>query len=393
MKPEKRWRVLVALSLARVSMGFQFQAVASTAPLLSDSLGFDQAQIGWLVGLYLLPGVALALPGGMLGARFSDKRVVLLGLMLMAAGGFGFALSSDIVGASIARAVMGMGAVLLNVLFTKMVTDWFAGRERVLAMSVLVNTWPIGIALALLTLGAVAQSVSWQAAFVATAVLAALGMASVSFGYTPAPGAPTAQKADLGSLTRREWLLIGATGLPWMFYNAAYNLLVAFLPTYFVRSGLSIVPAGGLTALNTILSIASIQAGGFLVRRCGHADLMVYLSLTGWALALIGLLTSGTVLPWIIASGLIAGLPAGVFISRPGEVLRAETRSTGMGVFYTIFYVGMAIVPPLAGAMSDRTGSSAAPIWFAAACITVCAGAHALGRSLQRSFAADAPLA
>src|SRR3990172_10481445 len=89
LKPEKRWRVLVALSLARVSMGFQFQAVASTAPLLSDSLGFDQAQIGWLVGLYLLPGVALALPGGMLGARFGDKRGPLLGLAVMAAGGVG----------------------------------------------------------------------------------------------------------------------------------------------------------------------------------------------------------------------------------------------------------------------------------------------------------------
>jgi len=35
---------------------------------------------------------------------------------------------------------------------TKMVTDWLAGRELVLAMAVFVNAFPIGIGLALLSL-------------------------------------------------------------------------------------------------------------------------------------------------------------------------------------------------------------------------------------------------
>ena len=176
-----------------------------------------------------------------------------------------------------------------------------------------------------------------------------------------------------------------------MVYNAGYALLVAFLPTHFVSSGLSIVSAGGMTALNTILVIASVQAGGLLVQRYGRADLIVHSSLAAMVLALIGLLTSATPLPWLIASGLIAGLPAGVFVSLPGEVLRAESRSTGMGIFYTIYYAGIAIVPPVAGAMSDRTGSSAAPIWMAAACFAISAGVYALARSLRRSFAADEP--
>ena len=390
MKLERRWQILAALALARVSMGFQFQAVASSAPLLSEQLGFDQAQIGWLVGLYLLPGVAIALPGGMLGGRFGDKRVAVFGLALMAAGGVGFAFAGDIGGASVARALMGVGAVLLNVLLAKMVTDWFAGKELVLAMSILINTWPIGIGLALLSLGVVAQDVSWQAAFVATSGLALLGMLSVFFGYTPAPDAPEVQKVDFHSLTRREWLLVSATAFPWMFYNAAYALQVAFLPTYFVRSGLSIAVAGGFTALNTILIIASVQAGGLLVQRYGRVDLIVYASLAGMVLTLIGLLTSTAPLPWIIALGLIVGLPAGIFVALPGQVLRAESRSTGMGIFYTVYYAGMAIVPPVAGAISDRSASSAAPIWFAAACFAACAAAHALLRSLQRSTAGSA---
>ena len=389
MKIEQRWRVLAALSLARVGMGYQFQSVAATAPLLSDSLGFDAAQIGWLVGLYLLPGIAFALPGGMLGARFGDKRMVLIGLALMMAGGLGFAFSGDIVEASFARATMGVGGVVLTVLLVKMVTDWFAGKELVLAMSILINTWPIGIGIALLSQGALAQSVSWPAAFVATAAMAALGMASVFFGYTPAPGAPVAQQVDLRALARQEWILLSATSLPWMIYNAAYVLGVAFLPIYFVDAGLSIVSAGGLTAINTILIIVSVQAGGLLVQRFGHADGIVYCSLAGWALATIGVMTSSAPLPWIIASGLIGGLPAGVLVSLPGEVLRAESRSTGMGIFYTMYYTGVAVAPPLAGAIAVQTASSAAPIWMAIACAATSAGAFSMVRWLQKSAAAQ----
>jgi len=389
MKIEQRWRVLAALSLARVGMGYQFQSVAATAPLLSDSLGFDAAQIGWLVGLYLLPGIAFALPGGMLGARFGDKRMVLIGLALMMAGGLGFAFSGDIVEASFARATMGVGGVVLTVLLVKMVTDWFAGKELVLAMSILINTWPIGIGIALLSQGALAQSVSWPAAFVATAAMAALGMASVFFGYTPAPGAPVAQQVDLRALARQEWILLGATSLPWVFYNAAYVLSVSFLPIYFVDSGLSIVSAGGLTAINTILIIVSVQAGGLLVQRFGHADGIVYCSLAGWALATIGVMTSSAPLPWIIASGLIGGLPAGVLVSLPGQVLRAESRSTGMGIFYTMYYTGVAVAPPLAGAIAVQTASSAAPIWMAIACAATSAGAFSMVRWLQKSAAAQ----
>jgi MFS family permease len=170
--------------------------------------------------------------------------------------------------------------------------------------------------------------------------------------------------------------------------NAAYVLIVAFLPIYFVHSGFSIVSAGGLTAINTIAVIASVQAGGLLVQRFGHADAIVYCSLAGWALATIGIVTSPTPLPWLIAAGLIGGLPAGVLISLPGEVLRAESRATGLGVFYTMVFAGMAIAPPVGGAIAVRTGSNAAPIWMAVACIAAVAGAFSVARWLQKSAAA-----
>lgn len=83
----RRWWYLAALTLARAAMGFQFQSVAALAPLVAGTLGLDKTQLGWLIGLYLLPGVVFALPGGLLGARFGDKRLVLIGLALMVSAG------------------------------------------------------------------------------------------------------------------------------------------------------------------------------------------------------------------------------------------------------------------------------------------------------------------
>ena len=82
-----RWIMLAVLTTARLAMGFQFQSVGSASPFLVADLGIDYASVGFLIGLYLLPGVALALPGGFIGKRFGDKRVVVAGLLLMFIGG------------------------------------------------------------------------------------------------------------------------------------------------------------------------------------------------------------------------------------------------------------------------------------------------------------------
>src|SRR5437763_2971447 len=63
MMPEmaNRWVALAVVFVTRSSMGVQFQAIASVAPLLVSDLGLSYTQIGWLIGIYMLPGTLLAL--------------------------------------------------------------------------------------------------------------------------------------------------------------------------------------------------------------------------------------------------------------------------------------------------------------------------------------------
>ncbi len=183
-----RWTILLVLFLARAAMGFRFQSIASVSPLLVADLAIDFALPGALVGGYMLPGVIVAIPGALLGQRFGDKRIVLLGLALMVLGSALVAGADRYAVALVGRVVSGAGAALLNVLLAKMVADWFVNRELSTAMAIPVTSWPLGIGLGLVTLGPLAVATSWALAIQATAWVCAAALALVAAAYrSPAP--------------------------------------------------------------------------------------------------------------------------------------------------------------------------------------------------------------
>src|SRR5262245_65108042 len=168
-------------------MGFQYQSVAAVAPLIARDLGLTLADIGLLFGLYLAPGMALAYPGGSVGRRFGDRPVVLAGLALMVIGGAIMAFVPTWTGQIVGRLVSGIGGVLINVLMAKMVTDWFAGRDIATAMAVFVNSWPVGIAAALVVLPPIAEMQGLKAAYLFSALLVLLGLVLLAQRYSAPP--------------------------------------------------------------------------------------------------------------------------------------------------------------------------------------------------------------
>ena len=197
----ERWAVLSLLVAVRTSMGFQFQSVAAVSPLMTADLGISYAELGILIGAYLLPGVVVALPGGWLAARLGDRRIVLAGLALMAFGGFITGLAGSFGLALVGRLVAGTGAVLLNVVLAKMVTDWFAEGQLVTAMGCLLGAWPLGIALALVSLGGLAEATSWQFVMHVAAALCAAAWLAMRLFYRSAPG-----EAAMAGAVRRTGL-------------------------------------------------------------------------------------------------------------------------------------------------------------------------------------------
>ena len=352
-----------------------------------EELGFNFTQIGILIGLFMLPGFFIALPGGLLGQRFGDKAVVLVGLGLQAIGSLVLANAAVFSMAFAGRLIGGIGAVMLNVQLTKIVNDWFAGREIATSMGILMTAWPFGIALAFSTLGYIATSSDWQTAIYLTAVYSCVSLAIVALFYKNQPTVASQTVATLSSLwtiSTRELILIISAGIVWGLPNAGFIVMLGFTPAFLISNGIEMAKAGILVSLISWISIGSMPLGGWLTDRSGRINAFIICGVILSALFTFLLPVGFSTLGCILLLGLAFGVWPGAIMALPSQVLSPRGRSTGFGVFYMVFYGIMAILPPVAGWLRDLTGGATAPVLFGGMLMALTVVALAFFRILQR---------
>jgi MFS family permease len=366
-----RWGILAVLFAVRATMAFQFQSVAAVAPLLAGEFGVSIADIGVLIGLYFAPGIVFALPGGAIGQKFGDKRTVLGALALMLAGGVAMAYAASWNVQIAGRLVSGIGGIILSVQLTKMLTDWFAGKEIATAMAILVNSWPAGIAVSLLTLPLIGTNSGVSAVHLAIAAFIAVGVVLLALFYQPPADAPPASAA-VARLDRTAAVAVIVAGLIWGLFNIGFVVVFSFGPSLLVERGWSIASAGSAISIGLWIAVFSVPFGGWLADRTGRPQTVLVTASLVFAGLMIWLPRTGAVIATIVALGLIAGQPAGPIMSLPARVLQPATRAIGMGLFFTMFYGCMMLGPAVGGALAKWTGSAAAAFDFGAAMILVC---------------------
>jgi len=382
-----RWLALALIFVTRISMGVQFQSTASVAPLLVDDLHLSYAQLGTLVGLYLLPGVVLALPGAWLGRRFGERRVVVGSLAVMVIGGLLTAWSGSFATAAAGRALSGGGAVLMNVLLVKLTADWFAEQEMATAMAAVLTAWPVGLGIAVTGLGAVATATSWRTAIVLASAPAALGVVLMALVFRDAP-TRAAQKTPV-PLRGRDVGLALSSGAAWGAFNAGLVVVIAFAPAMLVARGLPLGQAGFVTSLAIWTTIVSVPLGGLLSDRLGWPNLAIVTGCTFAALLLLALPTMSAESLGLILLGVLVGASPGPITSLLPRALAAERLAVGLGISYMAYYVVMALAQPLAGAVRDLTGDPAAPLPFAAATMAATLVGLLAFRLIERRAGAD----
>ncbi len=359
-----RWTILAVLFLARMTMSFQFQAVGTLSPLLVETYGISIADIGLLIGLYLAPGVIVAIPGGAIAARFGDKRVVSVSLILMLGGGAMMAWGGNWQWLFAGRLLAGTGGVVINIVMTKMLMDWFVGREISTAMAIFINSWPVGIALALLTIPTLATAGGLELAWAAVLSVIVLGLFFFVLVYRPPENAPAADARI--TVSRLPICALFLAAIVWAVYNAALAMVFSFGPAFLSQRGWGLATASSATSIFIVMVAIAIPLGGILADRTGRRDAVIMASLLGYVILmpLVLVAPSWAVPPIFVVVGLIFGLAAGPIVSMPALILKPESRAFGAGVYYSIYYALMMVAPALAGLIADRAGSIGAAFLF-----------------------------
>ncbi len=376
--PSSRWVVLAIVFLARTCVGFQFIAVAAQMPQLRAELHFDYSQIGILLGVFMIAGALLSLPSGMIANRLGDRRTIQIGLIALVAGGAILGSGETFHGALTGRIIGGFGAVFITVPAAKIITDWFVGKEMATAMSVLGVAWPVGIAVGMSLLPFINVWSDWRVAVYVTAAAPALAMLLVS--VLPAPDARTevdsalakpAARPPLWSIHPREFWVILAGGAAWpLMSTGGYVVFSSYAPVMLIDRGIPHTTAALVISLLSWLLIAIVPLGGYLTDRTGKKDLMFWGGCLAAAAAIAMVPVMDPVELWVVLAAIL-GFTVGMVMALPGEVLSPESRATGLGLYYTMYYIGTGVLPAIAGWIQDATGSAAFVIWFSAACLAL----------------------
>jgi MFS family permease len=376
----RAWLILAALALARIGFGYQFQTVPTLGPDLVRLFHLDYTTLGTLIGAFMLLGSFAAIPLGLLGRRFGDRLVLGTGLGLMVVGPLVSAVAGGPLGIGVGRSVAGVGAVAMIVLQNKVIADWFHGRHFMLAISVSVASYPIGVGFAQLILPPLVHAYGLQAAFISNAVALAVPAGLFLASFRPAPhAAPVPRSFSFPS--GRECLLLVIAGLIWTAYTAGYTGYTSYVPSLMAVRGESLVLTGLVLTIATWGNVPATMVGAGLAARFGGFRIF----LLGTLALVVGI--SGTaLLDWPISLAVLIGI-VGSF--HPGVIMAVGTlsarpgnRAVGMGLFYTTYYVGGTVVPALGGWAADLYGGPEGALLAAAAVSALAIPMYLLHRRL-----------
>ncbi len=363
------WIILSALALARIAFGYQFQSVASMGPDLIALFGLSYSAFGSLIGAFMLAGVFVALPLGAMGRRFGDRWVLSGGLALMVAGAVVSASGGGPAGIATGRTISGIGAVAMIVLQGKIIADFFTGRHFMLAIALSVCSYPIGVGMAQLILPPILHRFGWQAGFLSAGVMTALALVLFLASYRP-----TAQAAAVARgfawPSRKECVLLMIAGLIWTAYTAGYAGYTAYIPATLSARGDSLALIALVMTVGTWGNVPATLYGGDLAARFGGLNILL-LGTLSLAAGIVGTALAGWPVAWSVLVGIIGAIHPGVIMAVGTLSARPENRAVGMGIFYTVYYIGGTIGPLTCGWAADVYGGPAGGLLMSAVLATL----------------------
>ena len=381
---DKRWAVLALLFVARIGLGFQFQTLGSVSGELVTELGLNYAEIGSLIGLFMVPGLFLALPAGLAGRFVSDRFIVGLGLLTLGAGGGLASIAESYELLAAARLICGVGFVFSTIFFAKIVADMFAGKELATAMGAFVMSWPCGIAMGQIGHGWLAANYDWRLAFAVAAMYCVVAAFLVIIFCRDVPGAVKQTGGLRFTLNRNELFLTLIASIIWALFNAGYVVYLSFAPGVLISGGYDTVSALGVISLASWLMIFSGVICGLIADRSGKADLVLYLCMAAAIIALMFLFAPSLAIPSSLLFGLMGIAPAGVIMALTTQAMKPENRAIGMGLFFTTYFLVQAPAPAFAGWLYDVSGNELWPMLFAGTLFLFTAVAYRAFRIAQK---------
>lgn len=368
--PAFRWLVLVVISLAMFGNYYVYDAISPLADVLQKQLGFTDANLGLLQGIYSVPNIIMVLLGGILIDRIGVKRATFIFGVLCFLGSLITALSPKLWVMASGRLVFGLGAESLIVAVTAAVAQWFRGKEL---------SFAFGINLLIARLGSFAALNSptwargaygsWRAPLLIATVFGAMCVIAAGIYWLMENGA--ARKYTLGSQGGTDkviWAdLLKFSPTYWYvvalcitFYSGIFPFQTFAVKFFQDAHGATRELGGFLSSMLTLFAMIGTPLFGLLVDRVGKRALFMMLgSLLLIPVYLLMAYTHVSLYVPMAMMGIAFSLIPAVMWPSVAYLVPEEKLGTAYGLMTLIQNIGLAGFNFLIGWANDHAAASA----------------------------------
>jgi MFS family permease len=396
--------VCVATGIIMLGQG----AIVPVLPLYAEDFEVSATMVGATISVFGLARVLLNLPAGILSDRVGRQVMLVGGAAITSIGYFLSALAGDIWQLLTFRFVAGAGSALFMTSAMTLVTDISTTENRGRMLSYYQGSLLLGVSIGPALGGLVAELFGLRAPFIVVGMLAAV---CVLWALRERP-APVTHVTSVPEAVdeQRQPVPIAA-----LLTNLGFTLasLVTFA-IFFTRTGsrqsvlalfgneslgLTAGALGAIFAMMALLNLAAIGPSGVWSDRYGRKAVIVPSALVASA-GLVLFAFTDSIAVFIIAA-IVTGIGTGLGGSAPAayaaDVVPAEARGVGMGLYRTYGDVGFVLGPVLLGWIIDATDSFSWALMFNAVLMAGAAIAFGLfaretvGRKVSREESVARP--
>lgn len=366
----QRWLVLVFVSLAMFGNYYVYDSISPLADLLKRQLGFSDAAIGTLNGIYSLPNVFMVLVGGLIIDRIGTRRATCLFTLLCVAGAGLTAARGEFLWMAAGRLLFGLGAESMIVAVTTALAKWFKGKEL---------SFAFGLNLTIARLGSFAalNSPTWARAWYEnwsgplrlafllslTSLVGALvywlleKQAEKKYRLGKEKVDEPITWTEVFSFGRSYWFIVGLCAT---FYSAIFPFQTFAVKFFMEAHGVSREFGGFLSSLLTLFAMICTPLFGLLADRVGRRSLLM--TLGSLLLTPVYLLMAYSQIPLLVPMsimGIAFSLVPAVMWPSVAYVVGQERLGTAYGLMTMIQNIGLTLFNFLIGWANDLAGASA----------------------------------
>ncbi len=368
-----------ALAVLTIVYTFNFidrQILAILLPAIKAEFMVDDWVLGLLHGTsFALFYATLGIPIALIGDRFSRRNLVAAALAIWSGMTALSGMAANIVQLTLARIGVGIGEAGCSPPAHSMISDYFPPSQRSTAMGIYSLGISVGIMLAYIGGGWVAENIGWRQAFFIVGIPGVVLAFVVRFTIKEPVRGASENRVDTADssrilqvgkfLLRRKSFIHLALGSGMASFGG-YSV-ASFFPSFLNRShGLSLSEAG--LYLGLIIGIAGgigFAGGGYVADKLGTTERRRALNgvalalLLGWAVSFPVMLTGSVV--WCLLLSIIPTIFSNFYlattIAQTQSLVGLRMRAVASAyLFLVLNAIGLGLGPLTTGILSDQLG-------------------------------------